>query len=369
MDKITVTKPLMPSLKEYENEIKDLFESKWITNCGSKYEKLKWELIKYLKVDNISLFSNGHLALSSVIKMMNLEGEVITTPYTFISTTHAIVENGLTPVFCDIKDDFTIDEKKIEQLITDKTCAIIPVHVYGFPCNVEEIDRIAKKYNLKVIYDAAHCFGVEKNGKSILEYGDASILSFHATKVFNTAEGGAVITKDKFLIEKLEKFKNFGLNLGGEVVQNGINAKMDEFRAALGLCNLKHINNEIKKREVLVKYYTKKMASINGVQLPIYEKYIKYNYAYFPILVENRDLIFQKLEDKKIFCKIYFYPIIPESQYYKNKLDDEVVENALLLANKVLVLPLYSSLSLDIIDNICDVIEKVNKNKKGVKKS
>lgn len=245
---ILVTKSSMPPLEEYINEIKDLWESHWLTNMGKKHLELEDKLNDYLKTNNITLFTNGHLALECAIAALNLTGEVITTPYTFVSTTHAIVRNGLKPVFCDINpEDYTIDVTKIEELITEKTSAIIPVHVYGNVCNIEEIQRIADKYNLRVIYDAAHTFGVTVNGVGIGNFGDVSMFSFHATKVFNTIEGGALTYNNPTLQQVLNDIKNFGIT-GPETIEYiGGNAKMNEFQAAMGLCNLRHVDEEIEK--------------------------------------------------------------------------------------------------------------------------
>ena len=253
---ILVTHSSMPEFDEYIEEIKDIWESHWLTNMGSKHKRLQSELKDYLGVENIDLLTNGHMALELTMQAMGLTGEVITTPFTFASTTHAIVRNGLTPVFCDINaEDFTIDVNKIESLITERTSAIVPVHVYGNICDVDVIQKIADKYNLKVIYDAAHTFGEKYNGQGIGSFGDASCFSFHATKVFNTIEGGAVCFKDKTLGEEIYNLKNFGIR-GPETVSGiGANAKMNEFCAAMGLCNLKHIDDEIAKRKVVVDRY------------------------------------------------------------------------------------------------------------------
>ena len=355
MKDINVVRPLIPSYEEYIDIIKPIFSSGAFTNNGVLVRELESKLCNYLGVKNISIVSSGHMALSSVIRAMELKGEVITTPYTFVSTTHAIVENGLTPVFCDVKDDFTIDEDKIEDLITDKTCAIVPVHVYGYPCNVKKIEEIAKKHNLKVIYDAAHCFGVELDGKSILEYGDASIMSFHATKVYNTIEGGAIVTKDKALKEKLDVFRNFGLNSDGEALMVATNVKMDEFRAAMGLCNLNYVDEAINNRKKAVECYISRLKDIDGITIYDYKDSVKYNYAYFPILVDNRDKLFDILKDNHIFCKKYYYPIVTEMACYKY-LDHFKVEKSIELSNKVLVLPLYGDLSLEEVNTICDII-------------
>ncbi len=256
MDKILVTQSSMPDLDDYINEIKDIWDTRWLTNMGSKHQRLQAQLKDYLDVNNIDLLTNGHMAIELTIQAMGLTGEVITTPFTFASTTHAIVRNGLTPVFCDINpDDYTIDVTKLESLITEKTSAIIPVHVYGNICNVEEIDKIAKKHNLKVIYDAAHTFGVKYKGKGIGCFGDASCFSFHATKVFNTIEGGAVCFKDEAFLDEIYNLKNFGIRDPETVSGISANAKMNEFRAAMGLCNLKNIDTEIAKRKAVVERY------------------------------------------------------------------------------------------------------------------
>lgn len=270
MTKILVTRSSMPSYEEYCEEIKDLWESHWLTNMGVKHKKLQEELEAYLGISHVALYTNGHLALENAIASLNLPtgGEVITTPFTFASTTHAIVRNGLVPVFCDIKeDDYTIDTVKLEQLITDKTVAIVPVHVYGNMCDVEEIDRIAKKYGLKVIYDAAHAFGVKYKGVSAACFGDASMFSFHATKVFNTIEGGCVCFKDDKFVTLLNDMKNFGIH-GPESVQYvGGNAKMNEFQAAMGICNLRHLNDEIAKRKRVVEKYRSRLEGVEGIKL------------------------------------------------------------------------------------------------------
>ena len=255
----------MPDFDEYTNEIKKIWETHWLTNHGTIYEELKAELKEYLKVPEMDLLVNGHLALEIAIAVMNLSGEVITTPFTFASTTHAIVRNGLTPVFCDVKENGTIDEDKIESLITDKTSAIIPVHVYGQICNVERIQEIADKHHLKVIYDAAHAFGVTYKDKGIASYGDASMLSFHATKVFNTIEGGAVCFHDKEYKKKILDLSNFGIESEESVRIVGTNAKMNEFQAAMGVCNLRHVDGEIEKRKRVVEQYREELNEIDGI--------------------------------------------------------------------------------------------------------
>ena len=267
---INVTRSSMPLYEEFCEEIKELWDSHWLTNMGKKHKQLQAELEEYLHTPHLTLYTNGHLALENIIIAMNLPkgGEIITTPFTFASTTHAIVRCGYTPVFCDINDvDYTIDVDKIESLITDKTVAIIPVHVYGNVCNVEKIDEIAKKHNIKVIYDAAHAFGVEYNGVNSANFGDASMFSFHATKVFNTIEGGAVTYSDDSLVQVLNDIKNFGIRGPESVAYVGGNAKMNEFQAAMGICNLRHIDREIEKRKKVVEYYRSKLGGIDGIKL------------------------------------------------------------------------------------------------------
>ncbi|MBR2290667.1 MAG: DegT/DnrJ/EryC1/StrS family aminotransferase, partial [Clostridia bacterium] len=288
--KILVTQSSMPSLDEYVEEIKSIFESKWLTNMGDKHRKLEEDLKNYLNVSNVSLYTNGHMALYIAIKSFDFpEGsEIITTPYSFSSTTHAIIQNNLKPVFCDInEDDYTIDASKIESLITDKTVAILPVHVYGHVCDVEAIDRIAKKHNLKVIYDAAHVFGVNYKGKSIAEYGDISMFSFHATKVFNTIEGGALVYKDGVKRDVLEQLKNFGIIDQEKVLLVGTNAKMNEFCAAMGICNLRHIDEEIAKRSRVYSRYLERLSGIDGITVSRIQYDVTPNYAYFPVIFDK----------------------------------------------------------------------------------
>lgn len=361
MSKIQVTRSSMPEFEEYVEEIKDLWESRWLTNMGEKHKKLETELLKYLEIPNITLFTNGHLALEAAIAALNLEGEVITTPFTFASTTHAIVRNGLTPVFCDINDeDYTIDTNKLENLITENTSAIIPVHVYGNVCNVKKIEKIAKKHNLKVIYDAAHAFGVKVNGKGISNFGDASMFSFHATKVFNTIEGGAIAYQDVNMKKKLNDMKNFGIT-GPETVEFiGSNAKMNEFQAAMGICNLRHINEEIDKRKRIVERYRERLHGVKGIKLCKLRKEISSNYAYFPVVFENyrmnRDEIFKLLLEKDIIARKYFYPLTNTFDCYKDKFDVNETPIAQYIAERVITLPLYADLSLLEVDRICNII-------------
>ena len=286
---ILVTCSSMPELDEYMDEIKEMWNTHWLTNMGPKHKQLQRELCDYMGVENIDLFTNGHMAIELTLQALNLQGEVITTPFTFASTTHAIVRNGLEPVFCDIDPvTFTMDVEKLESLITDRTCAILPVHVYGNVCNVEEIERIAHKYELKVIYDACHTFGETYKGKGVGTFGDASCFSFHATKAFNSIEGGAVVFKDKRLGDILYDLKNFGIHGPEEVSAVGANAKMNEFCAAMGLCNLKHFDREIEKRKNVAERYRSHLEGVDGLQLNVIQPDVKSNFAYFPVVFEEK---------------------------------------------------------------------------------
>ncbi len=361
---IPIVRPSMPELTEYIEEVKDLWNSHILTNIGPKHQQLEKELLHYLKVDNIMLFVNGHLALEAAIKALNLTGEVITTNFTFISTTHAIVRNGLEPVFCDINpEDYTIDTDKIEQLITDKTSAILPVHVYGNICRVEEIDKIAKKHGLKVIYDAAHAFGVTVNGTGVANFGDASMFSFHATKVFNTIEGGAVICHNPEYKKELSNLKNFGIQDEETVTSVGGNAKMNEFQAAMGLCNLRHIEEELQKRKRVVERYRSNLENIKGIKLVKPQPGVKANYAYFPILLDGfkltRDQIYQELKKHNIYSRKYFYPLTSNFQCYKNRFPAINTPVSEYIANRILTLPLYADLPIEDVDIICDRIRQL----------
>lgn len=358
---IQVTRSSMPDFEEYVKEIKDLWDSHWLTNMGVKHKQLEKELLNYLNTKNITLFTNGHLALENVIAAFNLKGEVITTPFTFVSTTHTIVRNGLKPVFCDINEnDYTIDVDKLESLITDKTSAIIPVHVYGNICNVKEIEKIAKKHNLKVIYDAAHAFGVTVNGISVANFGDASMFSFHATKVFNTIEGGAVTFRNENLSKILYDLKNFGITGQESVEYVGGNAKMNEFQAVMGICNLRHVDKEIQKRKRVAERYIQRLSNIKGIKLCKSQIGVKKNYAYFPVVFDgyklNRNEVFEKLKEQNIFARKYFYPIVSEYECYKGQFNIDKTPVAKYIADRVLTLPLYADLKLEDVDRICDII-------------
>ena len=364
-DKIYVTRPSMPSYEEYIEAIKPLWDSHWITNMGTYHRQLEEKLKEYLDVPELSLMVNGHMALELAIQSFGFPkgAEVITTPFTFISTTHAIVRNGLQPVFCDVKlSDGTIDETKIEELITEKTVAILPVHVYGNVCNVEEIQRIADKYSLKVIYDAAHAFGVKYNGKGIGGYGDASIFSFHATKVFNTIEGGAVTFSDHKMYDKLYNLKNFGIRGEELVVDVGANAKMNEFCAIMGLCNLKHVDKNIEDRKKIYKYYIQKLNSISGIKIFNRNQLASNNYSYFPIVItekycRNRNALYGYLKKNDVFARKYFYPITADAACFKNKYRSVELKNARKLAEEVLVIPLYGELNQNNVYKIYKLIK------------
>lgn len=358
---ILVTKASMPSYEEFIEEIKPIWETAWMTNMGEFHDRLKEQLKAYLKAKNLLLFVNGHMALEMALQAMNLSGEVITTPFSFASTTHAIMRNNLTPVFCDIKeDDYTIDADRIEELITDKTTAILPVHVYGNVCDVETIERIAKKHNLKVIYDAAHAFGVEVNGRGIGTFGDASMFSFHATKVFNTIEGGAVTFQDPSLEVLLNYLKNFGITGKESVEYVGGNAKMNEFQAVMGICNLRHVEENIEKRRLITEHYKKRLSGIPGIRLNQEKEGILPNYAYFPVAFDGfsmtRNEVYERLASHHIFARKYFYPLITDFDCYREQFQGVSLPCAKKAADSVLTLPLYADLSISDADRICDII-------------
>lgn len=362
---ILVTKSSLPSYDEYCEEIKKIWESHWLTNMGEEHKQLEQDLKDFLHCKNLVLYTNGHLALENVIAAMNfpLNSEIITTPFTFASTTHAIVRNGLLPIFCDVnEEDYTIDVSKIESLITDKTVAIVPVHVYGNMCDVEQIAQIAQKYGLKVIYDAAHAFAVKYKGISSANFGDAAMFSFHATKVFNTIEGGAVCFNDPNLTSVLNDMKNFGIRGPESVAFVGGNAKMNEFQAAMGICNLKHLDESIEKRKTVVNRYRENLKNINGIKLCNEQKNVQSNYSYFPVVFngyrKNRDEIFEILAKEDIYARKYFYPLTNTFECYSHlsTADSKKTPTAEFLANRVLTLPLYPDLSLQTVDKICSVI-------------
>ncbi len=364
--KIFVTRSSMPELSEYVEEIKDIWETHWMTNVGVKHETFRHQLQEYLGVEHMHLMVNGHMALELALQALKLTGEVITTPFTFASTTHAIVRNGLKPVFCDVRpDDYTIDTEKLERLITDRTSAIVPVHVYGNVCQVEEIQRIADKYGLVVLYDAAHTFGETYRGKSIATFGDVNCYSFHATKVFNSIEGGAVCYSDRLNEFGLSLFrlKNFGIRSETEVDGVGANAKMNEFCAAMGICNLRHIDEEIAKRKRVVDRYRERLQDISGLKLPVVQPEVEYNYAYFPVIFDEqvlgvtRNEIYMTLAAHDIYARKYFYPLTNQFECYRQRFTEGDTPVALYFSKRVLTLPLYADLALTDVDRICDIIK------------
>lgn len=365
-EKIYVTKSSMPPYEEYIEAIKPLWDSHWLTNMGVYHAELEQRLKRYLDVPELSLIVNGHMALELAIQMMEFpEGsEIITPPFTFISTTHAIVRNRLQPVFCDVKlSDGTIDETKIEGLITERTAAILPVHVYGNVCNIEEIQRIADRHGLKVIYDAAHAFGVRYKGKGIGSYGDAAIFSFHATKVFHTIEGGAVAFTDCRLYDKLYNLKKFGIRGEELVTEIGANAKMNEFCAVMGLCNLRHIEEAVAKRKKCFEFYRENLKEIEGIRVLATDFQKERNYSYFPILVEesfplNRDGLYEAMKQKNIYLRKYFYPLTSDQECFKNKYRDIPLRNARELSGKVLTLPIYEEIRLEEIERVVEMIKQ-----------
>lgn len=363
-EKILVTKSSMPSYEEYIEAIKPLWDTHWLTNMGVYHSELEEKLKDYLDVPKLSLMVNGHMALEMAIQAFGFPegGEVITTPFTFISTTHAIVRNHLKPVFCDVKEeDGTIDESKLENLITERTVAILPVHIYGNVCNVEAIERIANKYNLRVIYDAAHAFSVVYKGKGIGNYGDASVFSFHATKVYHTIEGGAVTFQESRIYEKLYNLKNFGIR-GEEIVcEVGANAKMNEFCAIMGLLNLKRIDYAIQERKKRYDYYVQCLKEVEGIRILRQKGGATDNYAYLPILVgagydKLRDELYDILRENGIYARKYFYPLTSDQACFKNKYRKVDIKTARKLADEVLVLPLYEELAMESVGRICEII-------------
>lgn len=357
---INVTRSSMPSYEEYCEEIKSIWDTVHLTNMGPIHNKLKEQIREYLKVEQIELFVNGHLALYCALKALGLEGEIITTPFTFASTTNAIVQAGCTPVYCDIKSDYTIDESKIEELITDKTVAILGVHVYGNICNVEEIQRIADRHGLKVIYDAAHTFGVEYKDKGIGAYGDISMFSFHATKVFHTIEGGCLTYRDESLTAKITQQRSFGLN-GEGLDCFGTNAKMNEFQAAMGICNLRHLEDELALRKLAFDRYHARLDDTKGLRVLHCVAGLKQNYAYYPLLVDpsefgmNRDELAEKLAKQGIFARKYFYPLVSENKEFGRDMTENtpVAKN---ISRNILCLPLYAHLDVSDVERICDAI-------------
>jgi len=364
-DIITVTSPLLPNLAEFTESLKEIWESKWITNNGQFHQKLEAALAEYLKVPYVSLFTNGTLPLLTALQALRITGEVITTPYSFVATTHALWWNGIKPVFVDIDPSTgNIDPQKIEAAITPRTTAILPVHVYGKPCDTEAIQEIADKYGLKVIYDAAHAFGVEVNGESLLNAGDMSTLSFHATKVFNTIEGGAMVMHDEKTKQRIDYLKNFGFANEVEVVGPGINSKMDEIRSAYGLLNLKQVDAAIAARQKVAVAYREALRNVDGISFWDDMPGVRHNYSYFPIFVDakkygmTRDELYMKMKDQGVWGRRYFYPLISEFSTYRG-LESSRPENLLnahMMADTVICLPMHHALREEEINRIIDCI-------------
>lgn len=364
---IYVTRPVLPDLDEFMPYLKEIWDTKILSNSGPFHEQLEKELAKFLGVPYLSLFANGTLALVTALQVLRIKGEVITTPYSFVATAHSLWWNNIKPVFVDIEPEFlNLNPEKIEEAITPETTAILPVHIYGNPCNMDRIKEIADVYGLKVIYDAAHAFGVRSDGTSILNHGDLSILSFHATKVFNTMEGGAIICHDKGTKQRIDYLKNFGFADETVVVAPGINSKMNEMQAALGILQLKYHNQYIEKRKSVVSNYRNKLKGIDGISFLNIDKNAESNYSYFPVFVDekaygiSRDQLYEKLKNNNIFSRRYFFPLISDFPVYRG-LESSKAENlpiAKKVAEKVLCLPLYPDLAQSAVNRIVDVILK-----------
>lgn len=362
---ITVTAPLLPSLEDFNTMLKEIWDSKWITNNGQFHKQLEAELCKYLKVPYISLFTNGTLPLITALQALRITGEVITTPYSFVATTHALWWNGIKPVFVDIEESTCgIDPDAIEAAITPKTTAIMPVHCYGKPCNTKRIQEIADKYGLKVIYDAAHAFGVEVNGESVLNAGDISTLSFHATKVYNTIEGGAMVVHDAETKKRIDYLKNFGFADETIVVAPGINGKMDEMRSAFGLLNLHQVDDAIAARQKVAQFYRKELRNIPGVRFFDDMPNVRHNYSYFPIFINaqefgmTRDELYFKMRDNNVLGRRYFYPLISTFSTYRGlpSANPENLPVATRIANEVICLPMHHELTQQDLERVINCI-------------
>ena len=364
---IYVTSPLLPSLEDFTFLLKEIWESKMLTNNGNFHQKLEEELAKYLKVPYLSLFTNGTLPLITALQAMRITGEVITTPFSFVATTHSLWWNGIKPVFVDIEPETcNLDPSKIEAAITPRTTAIMPVHVYGKPCKTKEIQEIANKYGLKVIYDAAHAFGVEINGESILNFGDMATLSFHATKVYNTLEGGALVVHDEQTKKRIDYLKNFGFASETEVVAPGINSKVDEVRAAYGLLNLKQVDHAINSRRKVAIRYRDELQGVKGITFFNDIPGVRHNYSYFPIFINaeeygmTRDELYFKMKEHNVFGRRYFYPLISTFSTYRG-LDSANPDNlpiATQMSNNVICLTMHHALSENEVEYILQIIKK-----------
>jgi dTDP-4-amino-4,6-dideoxygalactose transaminase len=360
-----VTSPLLPPLEEFVPCLEDIWKRKWITNNGYYHQELEKALCEYLKVPYLSLFTNGTLPLMVALQAFRITGEVITSPYSFVATTHALWWNGITPVFVDVEEKTgNLDPDKLEVAITPRTTAIMPVHVYGTPCKTDKIQAIADKYGLKIIYDAAHAFGVEKNGVSILDDGDVATLSFHATKTYNTVEGGALVCHDEATKKRIDYLKNFGFAGETEVVMPGINGKMDEIRSAYGLLNLRYVEGAIEKRRVIAERYRQALRDVPGIRYIEAISGVKYNYSYFPVFIDqeacgmSRDELYDKLKAQDIYGRRYFYPLISTFSPYRG-LDSAKPDNlpvATKLADSVICLPMYHELTERDTQKIIDIV-------------
>lgn len=365
MQKIYVTQPALPPIEDYIRFIKKIWEKKWVTNQGPFHRQLEEEMARYLGVKCVSLFANGTLALVAALQVLRITGEVITTPYSFVATTHALHWNKIKPVFADIEPTHcNLDAEKIEAAITPQTTAILPVHVYGNPCDVKKFQKIADTYGLKVIYDACHAFGVTDNGSSILNAGDLSVLSFHGTKVFTTMEGGAIISNNEKTKRRIDYLKNFGFAGETTVIQPGINAKMNELQAALGLLQIKQVESYISKRKTIAANYRRNLSIVKGIRFFYDTPRIKHNYSYFPIFVSrkvygrSRNDLYNRLKQMQIHCRRYFYPLITHFPIYKG-LDSAQSANlptAERVADEILCLPIYPDLDLEIVGDISQLI-------------
>lgn len=367
--RINVTRSSMPSLEEYIEELRPVWESRWLSNRGAASKKFEEDLKQYLGCENIWLFANGHVAMEVALQALDLnkampegtKGEVITTAYTHISTTNAIVRNGLEPVFVDVKEDnYTINPELIEAAITERTVAIVATHVYGFLCDVKAVDAIARKHNLKVVYDAAHAFGVTLNGVGAANFGDAAMFSTHATKVFHTIEGGIVAYKDPELFKAMQFIVNFGFTSQEEAEYIGTNARMNEFEAVMGICNLRHLDEEIAKRKIAGDRFAERLGGVKGIKLIEPEEGLVWNYAYYPVLFDgykySRDEVKARLEEHNIFARKYFYPITNKFACYAAQYGGVHVPVAARAADTVLTLPMYADLTIEDADRICDII-------------
>ncbi|MCD6388168.1 MAG: DegT/DnrJ/EryC1/StrS family aminotransferase [Desulfobulbaceae bacterium] len=362
---IYITKPFMPPLEEFTEGLKEIWDNQWLTNSGPLLQRLSGAMSKFLDIENLTLFSNGTLALQIGLQGLGITGEVITTPFSFVATTHALYWNKIRPVFCDIEPDFyTLDPQKVEAAITPWTTAILAVHVFGHPCNLEALADIARRHNLKLIYDAAHAFGVKVGGKSIAQYGDLSMFSFHATKIYHSIEGGMLVFPDPSLRTEVDYLKNFGFKNEVEVVMPGTNAKMNELQALMGLHVLKYLPALIEKRRTLADRYRQRLKAIPGIHLPPQPPAgVDYNYAYFPIEVDeqeygmSRDQLYENLKKYNVFARRYFYPLICDFACYQNVPVTDPLEVARGVAERILTLPIYFDLELEQVEGICGLIE------------